>query len=247
MAAILIARDVKKSYTSGARTETVLTSVSFTIDAGRFACIMGPSGSGKSTLLHIVSGLEPPTSGLVLLDQQDVFALAERDRTLLRRSLVGFVFQFFNLIPNLSVRENIDLPLMMQGRERPGEDLHRKSVVELLGLAQKQDAMPHQLSGGEMQRTSIARAIVHKPRIVMADEPTGNLSSKAGREVMQLLRSSCDRFGQTILLVTHNPRDAAFADEVRFLKDGVLSADVHLKKGEVNETRVLEALEHLQI
>jgi len=208
---------------------------------------MGPSGSGKSTLLHVVSGLEPPTSGRVVLDQQDVFALGERDRTLLRRSLVGFVFQFFNLIPNLSVGENIELPLMMQGSPRPADDPHLRQVVEFLGLTHKLRSMPHQLSGGEMQRTSIARAIVHRPRIVMADEPTGNLSTRAGREVMQLLRSSCDRFGQTILLVTHNPRDAAFADEVHFLKDGVLAGDARLAKGEVSETRVIAALEQLQI
>ncbi len=256
----------------------VVTDVSISVKAGRFVTVMGPSGSGKSTLLHMVSGLEPPSGGTVHLDGHDLYAISEKQRTLLRRDLVGFVFQFYNLIPNLTAEENIRLPLMIgaqarpvaasvsraagaggaadrdggcaatgdsDGADRDGLDFDR--LVELFSLRDHLEQYPHQLSGGEMQRVSIARALISKPAVIMADEPTGNISTSAGEEVMRLFRRCCDEFGQTILLVTHNPRDAAFSDEVHFLKDGELHGDVALRDEGVTAEAINASLKTLGI
>jgi putative ABC transport system ATP-binding protein len=198
----------------------VLAGVDLAIDTGRFLCVMGPSGSGKSTLLHLISGLDQPTAGTVELAGADLERLSTRERTLLRRRTVGYVFQFFNLLPNLTVEENVELPLAIAGvADRAGVP----GLLERFGIARRGGAFPHQLSGGEMQRTSIARALAGGQPLLLCDEPTGNLSQQAGLEVMHALREACDRDHRTVLLVTHNPRDATFADEVRFLVDGKIS------------------------
>jgi putative ABC transport system ATP-binding protein len=196
---------------------------------------MGPSGSGKSTLLHLISGLDEPTAGTVELDGEELARLSLGAKTLLRRRTVGYVFQFFNLLPNLSVRENVGLPLAIAGQRDGAEERVVPALLERFGIAARAGAFPHQLSGGEMQRTSIARALAGAQPLLLADEPTGNLSQQAGLEVMQALREVCDRDRRTILLVTHNPRDATFADEVRFLVDGRIADEVLRKPMKIED------------
>ncbi len=267
---ILRTQGLYKFYGSGEGRVPVVRDVSLEVAAGRFVTVMGPSGSGKSTLLHMVSGLEPPSSGTVHLGGLDLYGLSERRRTLLRRDLVGFVFQFYNLIPNLTVDENIRLPLMIGagaapvlagagvagggatgGGDSPRAPLDHEAevarLVEVFQLGDKLKSYPHQLSGGEMQRVSVARALVSRPAIIMADEPTGNISSQAGEEVMQLFRRSCDEMGQTLLLVTHNSRDALFSDEVHFIKDGHLHAESSLSGAGVTADGVADTLARLRI
>ena len=207
----------------------VLRGIDLEIAAGSFVCVMGPSGSGKSTLLHLISGLDEPTEGAVELAGEEVGRLSLAARTLLRRRTVGYVFQFFNLLPNLSVRENVALPLAIAGQRDEQAHAAVPALLERFGIASRAHAFPHQLSGGEMQRTSLARALAGAQPLLLADEPTGNLSQQAGLEVMRALREVCDHDGRTILLVTHNPRDATFADEVRFLVDGRI-AELVLRK-----------------
>lgn len=244
---ILVASELYKFFGSGAGRFPVVREVSLSMAPGRFMAVMGPSGSGKSTLLHMVSGLEPPSGGSVTLAGEDLWGLSERRRTLLRRDTVGFVFQFFNLVPNLTVAENIRLPLMIGAQAPPGSEGDFDELVDGFALGGKLKSYPHQLSGGEMQRVSIARALIARPSVVMADEPTGNISSSAGEEVMKLFRKICDERGQSILLVTHNPRDASFADEVHFLKDGELHAEQSLTLGAVNAESVGNSLMALGI
>lgn len=225
----------------------VVADVSFSVPRGKLVTIMGPSGSGKSTLLHMVSGLEAPSGGTIELDGEDLYALSERKRTLLRRDTIGFVFQFYNLIPNLTVAENIRLPVLI-GAGGPGAETEQlDELITTFALQGKERSYPYQLSGGEMQRVSIARALVARPKILMADEPTGNISTSAGQEVMELFRRSCDERGQTILLVTHNPRDAAYSDEVHFLKDGELHDERALAGSEVTPENIAAALAALGI
>lgn len=226
---------------------TGLREVSFTVEKGKFVCIMGPSGSGKSTLLHLISGLDEASAGKVQLAGKNTVGLSPRQRTLLRRETVGYVFQFFNLLPHLTLRENIGLPLSIAG-ERP--EAHKERIDGLIarfGLEKRADALPHQLSGGEMQRTSIARALAGGQPLLLCDEPTGNLSQKAGAEVMETLRKVVDDDGKTVLLVTHNPRDAAFADEVRFLVDGKIVDEPRLTGPGLEVDQVHEALKQLSI
>ena len=247
MSAIVRAEDVYKFHEQGGEQTAALRGVTFEVAEGEFACIMGPSGSGKTTLLHLLSGLDAPSAGRVLLGGADLGALSERRRTLQRRTTVGYVFQFFNLMPNLTVRENLGLPLAIQGK-RPESDAER--IVDLarrLGIERRLDALPHQLSGGEMQRTSIARALIGGQPLLLCDEPTGNLSQKAGAEVMELLRRCADEERRAVLLVTHNPRDAAFADRVAFLLDGALDADTVLRGPDIRVEDVHEALAGLSI
>jgi len=198
----------------------ILRGVDLAVGEREFVCVMGPSGSGKTTLLHLLSGLDEPSAGKVLLGGQDLAELSVEQRTLRRRQAIGYVFQFFNLLPNLSVIENVGLPLSIAGGHPERERARIDALLNRLGLASRAEALPHQLSGGEMQRTSIARALVGGQKLLLADEPTGNLSQKAGLEVMQLLRHAVDEDQRSVLLVTHNPRDACFADRVLFLVDG---------------------------
>jgi len=211
----------------------VLSGIDLEIAAGSFVCVMGPSGSGKSTLLHLISGLDEPSAGKIELAGEELGALSLRERTLLRRRTVGYVFQFFNLLPNLTVEENVELPLAIAGRAGAEERAAVPALLERFGIASRRAAFPHQLSGGEMQRTSIARALAGRQPLLLCDEPTGNLAQQAGLEVMQTLRQVCDQDGRTVLLVTHNPRDATFADEVRFLLDGRIADTVLRGKLEI--------------
>jgi putative ABC transport system ATP-binding protein len=206
---------------------------------------MGPSGSGKSTLLHLVSGLDQPDAGHVVLGGARLDELDERRRTLARRRTVGHVFQFFNLLPDLTVYENVALPIQIAGARVDAARV--RDVLGRLGLSGREQARPHELSGGEMQRASIARALLGDQPLLLCDEPTGNLSQKAGLEVMELLRRVCDEDGRAVLLVTHNPRDATYADRVLFLVDGELAEGVELRGPGIQVETVHETLARLSI
>ena len=220
----------------------VLQDVSFDVAEGEFVCVMGPSGSGKTTLLHILSGLDQPSAGHVSLRGKKLQALTERQRTLERRAGIGYVFQFFNLLPNLTVLENVGLPLAIQGQHPRGFEDGLRGLLARFGLDGKERSFPHQLSGGELQRTSIARALAGGQPLLLCDEPTGNLSQRAGLGVMETLRRVCDEDDRTVLLVTHNPRDATFADRVLFLVDGKLDVENGLAGPGLTVEQVHEAL-----
>ncbi|MGC8877969.1 MAG: ABC transporter ATP-binding protein [Anaerolineae bacterium] len=217
---ILEARQVSKQYRMGEVTVHALNGVDFTVAKGEFVAIMGPSGSGKSTLLHLLGGLDSVSDGEITLAGHRLTQLDDNQVTLVRRRNIGFIFQFFNLLPMLSAEENIALPLLIDGQN---PNAHRERIdhlLQLVGLADRRHHKPDQLSGGEQQRVAIARALVTNPAIVLADEPTGNLDSKTGEEILRLLRRSCDELHQTIVMVTHDARAASFADRVVFLMDG---------------------------
>lgn len=223
----------------------VLTDVSFQVEPGRFVCVMGPSGSGKSTLLHLIAGLDEPSTGDVQLAGRSLGELPESERTRLRRDSIGFVFQFFNLLPNLTVEENVGLPIAIRG-EKP-ERAHVERTMARVGLEGRLDALPHELSGGQMQRVSIARALCGGQPLLLCDEPTGNLSQSAGLEIMELLRRLVDEQNATVLLVTHNPRDAALADRVLFLVDGHLDVAHALNGPDLTVEQVHARLAELHI
>jgi putative ABC transport system ATP-binding protein len=211
---------LSKVYGEGSTTVRALRDVSLEFPNGEFAAIMGPSGSGKSTLLHILGALDKPSSGQVIVAGTDLSGLSDKKLTLLRRERMGFVFQFYNLIPTLSAEENVLLPALIAG-ERAGRYSERlDELLELVGLTDRRTHRPDELSGGEQQRVAIARALVRNPDIILADEPTGNLDSKTGAGVLDLLKESAARYDQTILMVTHDPLAAATADRVIFLSDG---------------------------
>ena len=211
---------LSKVYGESSTAVRALNDVSLEFPNGEFAAIMGPSGSGKSTLLHILGALDKPSSGRVIVGGTDLSGLSDRRLTLLRRERMGFVFQFFNLIPTLSAEENVLLPALIAG-ERAGKYSERlDELLDLVGLTERRTHRPDELSGGEQQRVAIARALIRNPDIILADEPTGNLDSKTGAGVLDLLKHSAARYDQTILMVTHDPRAAASADRVVFLSDG---------------------------
>jgi putative ABC transport system ATP-binding protein len=216
--AIVSAIDVDRRYGEGEAAVDALDGVTLDFERGRFTAIMGPSGSGKSTLMHILAGLDRPTAGRVVVDGVDLGPLDDRRMTELRRDKFGFVFQFFNLLPVLSAQENIVLPLSIAGRRPDREWLEQ--LVDTVGLADRLTHRPSQLSGGQQQRVAVARALVTKPAVVFADEPTGNLDSKASDEVLALLRRSVDDFGQTVVMVSHDAHAASVADRVVVLADG---------------------------
>ena len=210
--------DLTKRYGSGDASVIALDSVSVELYAGEFTAVMGPSGSGKSTLMHCCAALDSATSGTVYVGDTELTQLKDKELTRLRRDEIGFVFQSFNLVPTLTAEENITLPLSIAGR-RPDPDWYR-TVIDTVGLRDRLGHRPNQLSGGQQQRVAIARALASRPSIVFADEPTGNLDSRSGAEVLALLRRSVDEFGQTVVMVTHDPVAAAFTDRVVFLADG---------------------------
>ena len=212
--------DLSKVYGEGSTAVRALAGVSLEFPNGEFAAIMGPSGSGKSTLLHILGALDKPTSGRVVVGGTELSGLSDRKLTLLRRQRMGFVFQFFNLIPTLSAEENVLLPALIAGEKAGNYTERLDELLELVGLLRRRTHRPDELSGGEQQRVAIARALIRNPDIILADEPTGNLDSKTGAGVLELLRMSAARYEQTILMVTHDPRAAATADRVVFLSDG---------------------------
>jgi len=211
-------RDVRKVYGRGEGAVVALDGVSAALSAGSFTAIMGPSGSGKSTFLNVAAGLDRPTSGSVALGDADLAHLSERQLTILRRERVGFVFQAFNLLPSLTVAQNIALPLRLDGR-RPRRSAVRE-IAARVGLDQRLRDRPSQLSGGQQQRVAIARALITRPEVVFADEPTGALDTRTGREVLALLRRVVDEDGHTVVMVTHDPAAAAYADRVMLLSDG---------------------------
>jgi putative ABC transport system ATP-binding protein len=217
------AEDVRRVFGEGDAAVTALDGVTVGFPSGRFTAIMGPSGSGKSTLMHILAGLDRPTSGTVRIDGVDLGALDDAKLTELRRDKVGFVFQFFNLLPVLSAEENILLPLSLAGRD-PDRDRFAR-LVEAVDLGDRLSHRPSELSGGQQQRVAIARALVAAPAVVFADEPTGNLDTHSSEEVLTLLRRAVDDFGQTIVMVTHDPVAASFADRVLVLVDGRIVRD----------------------
>jgi len=247
MPPILQVRELYKFFDRREGAAPVLRSVDFQVEAGEFVCIMGPSGSGKSTLLHILSGLDEPSAGSIHLAGKNFKDLSEGERTLLRRQQIGYVFQFFNLMPNLTLHENVGLPLAIQGKHPSAHAAEIDALLSRLGLAGKERQFPHQLSGGEMQRTSIARAVAGGQPLLLCDEPTGNLSQKAGAEVMAFLRRICDEDGKTVVLVTHNPRDATFADRVLFLVDGALDSEHALHGPGLTVEQIHERLAALHI
>lgn len=214
-------KSVSKIYGKTDTAVHALREVSLTVEQGEFVAVVGPSGSGKSTLLHLVGGVDRSSSGRILVDGQDLSRLGEKQLSLYRRRRIGFVFQFYNLIPVLTVEENIALPLMLDGLKP--DQAWMDELISRLGLQDKRHALPGQLSGGQQQRTAMARALIHRPALVLADEPTGNLDSVNGREIMTLLRDTVRRVGQTLLLITHDPNIAAQADRVIIIEDGRLS------------------------
>ena len=210
--------DVSKTYGSGDAAVTALDHVSVELYEGEFTAVMGPSGSGKSTLMHCLAALDDVTSGQVHVGDTELSTLKDKELTRLRRDRIGFVFQSFNLVPTLTAEENITLPLSIAGR-KPDPEWYR-TILETVGLEDRLGHRPNQLSGGQQQRVAVARALASRPSIVFADEPTGNLDSRSGAEVLSLLRRSVDEFGQTVVMVTHDPVAAAFTDRVLFLADG---------------------------
>ena len=228
MPVILEARNLVKRYPLGEGEVEALRGVSMAVEQGEFVAIMGASGSGKSTMLHMLGGLDLPTSGEVVIDGVNISALDEEHRTLTRRDKTGFVFQFFNLLPLLTVEENVALPFLIAGEQA---SRHRERIDELLalvGLADKARHRPDQLSAGEQQRVALARALATEPAILLADEPTGNLDYTTGAEILDLLWDSAERLGQTIILVTHDARAAAYADRVLVVRDGQLRDEIAL-------------------
>ena len=215
---ILETQGLTKIYGSGETAVHALRGVDLAVENGEFVAIVGTSGSGKSTLLHMLGGLDRPTAGKVLVDGQDIFALKDEALTIFRRRRVGFVFQSYNLVPMLSVYENIVLPIQLDGA-KVDEDYVRE-VIRTLGLSDRLHSLPNQLSGGQQQRVAIARALATKPAIVLADEPTGNLDSKTSQDVLGLMKVTSQRFGQTMVMITHNEEIAQLADRVVRVEDG---------------------------
>jgi len=226
---VLETKELNKRYDLGKQVVKALEKVNFIVEQGEFVAIMGPSGSGKSTLLHLIGGLEQPSDGEITLNGQRLSLMKDKQITLLRRRNIGFVFQFFNLLPTLSAQENITLPLVIDGKNVRNYRNRLDTILELIGLTDRRDHKPEQLSGGEQQRVALARALITEPAIVLADEPTGNLDSKTGMVIMQLLRRSCDELGQTIVVVTHDPRAASTADRVVFLRDGLIADEIRFE------------------
>ena len=223
--AVVVARDVTRRYGQGQTCVDALRGVSVDIESAKLTAVMGPSGSGKSTLMHILAGLDKPTAGSVEVAGQEITNMSDGDLTKLRREHIGFVFQFFNLLPMLSAEENITLPLSISG-ERP-EEAWLKQVVDDVGLSDRLKHRPAELSGGQQQRVAIARALVSRPTVLFADEPTGNLDSTTGNEILQLIRDSVDSRGQTTVMVTHDARAASTADRILFLDDGLIVREMH--------------------
>ena len=218
--AVVTASDVTRRYGEGETAVEALRGVSLVVSPGELVAVMGPSGSGKSTLMHILAGLDKPTSGDVVIAGESIIGMSDNDLTHLRRRSIGFIFQFFNLLPMLTAEENVLLPLSIAG-EKPDKDFF-ETLLNKMGLANRRKHLPSELSGGQQQRVAIARALVSRPAIVFADEPTGNLDSKTSGEILELMRDSVESYGQTTVMVTHESRAAAIADRVLFLADGLI-------------------------
>jgi putative ABC transport system ATP-binding protein len=239
MAVILEAHDLVKRYALGDGSVDALRGVSLSVAKGEFVAIMGSSGSGKSTMLHLLGGLDRPSEGSVLIDGINISQLSDEEATLTRREKTGFVFQFFNLISLLSVAENVALPFLIAGDSLATHRERVDALLELVGLSDKAKHRPDQLSAGEQQRVALARALANEPAILLADEPTGNLDFVTGTEILDLIWDSCDRLGQTIVLVTHDARAAAYADRVLIVRDGTIRDEIELGRRRDHEARPL--------
>jgi len=239
--AVVTAHDITRRYGEGDTAVDALRGVSLEVEQGKLTAIMGPSGSGKSTLMHILAALDRPTSGFVTVAGTRLGQLNDKTITLLRRQHIGFIFQFFNLLPMLTAEENIALPLTLAG-EKPDRPFFN-DLVKRVGLADRLTHRPSELSGGQQQRVAIARALVSKPTVVFADEPTGNLDSKTGGEILELLHESVESYGQTMVMVTHEARAAASADRILFLADGRIIKDL----GRAGEEEILETIREVTL
>lgn len=228
--AVLEVKDLCKVYGEGDTAVHAVDHVSFEVEKGEFVAIVGASGSGKSTLMNLIGGIDHPTAGKVMIDGEDLYALSENERAIFRRRNIGMIFQFYNLIPTLTAEENIMLPFLLDKR-RP-EKAKVKDLLALLGLEARATHLPSALSGGQQQRVSIGRALINDPAFILADEPTGNLDSQSGREVMALLQMANRKYHQTVLLITHDERIALSADRILTIGDGKLLRDEVLKGGE---------------
>jgi putative ABC transport system ATP-binding protein len=236
---VVMAGGLVRRYGEGDTAVEALRGVSLGIEAGRMTAIMGPSGSGKSTLMHLLAGLDTPTEGSIVVDGVDITKLSEKKLTKLRRDTIGFVFQFFNLLPMLTAEENITLPLEIAGKKAEKQWLDE--LLATVGIADRRSHRPAELSGGQQQRVAVARALVTKPKVLFADEPTGNLDSQSSKEVLALLRKSVDEWGQTIVMVTHDAGAAAMADRILFIADGRIVRDLE----ESTAAEVLAAMQEV--
>lgn len=215
---ILKVQNLTKKYGKKDTEVVALDNVSFSVEKGEFIAIVGASGSGKSTLLHLMGGVDKPTSGKVFINDKDIYQLSKDDLAVFRRREIGIIYQFYNLIPILNVKENILLPCNLDGKKV--EEKHLQEIIELLGLSNREEHLPNQLSGGQQQRVAIGRAIINNPSIILADEPTGNLDSKSSKEIIELLKKSNKKYNQTILLITHDMSIAEQADRIIKIQDG---------------------------
>ena len=220
---ILRVENLTKSYGKGETKVDALKNINLSINKGEFVAIVGPSGSGKSTLLHLIGGVDRPTNGKVFINDVDIYSLKEKDLSIFRRRNVGLIYQFYNLIPVLSAKENILLPAELDNRKIDKKYLD--DLLKTLGLKERENHLPNELSGGQQQRTSIGRALINRPSIVLADEPTGNLDSKNSKEVLELLKLSVKRYNQTLIMITHDTNIALQADRVITIEDGIIKDD----------------------
>jgi putative ABC transport system ATP-binding protein len=239
IAPVVTARNVTRRYGEGETAVDALRGVSLEIEPGKLTAVMGPSGSGKSTLMHILAGLDKPTSGSVTIAGHEITTMNDNELTHLRRKHIGFVFQFYNLLPMLTAEENVKLPLSVAGAKV--DDRWFRELIQKVGLAGRLGHRPAELSGGQQQRVAVARSLISKPTVVFADEPTGNLDSKSSAEILQLLQDSSASYGQTIVMVTHDPRAAAIADRILYLADGLIVLD----QPGANEADVLQTMNSL--
>ena len=238
--AVVTARDVTRTYGQGDTAVNALCGVSLDIERGQLTAVMGPSGSGKSTLMHILAGLDKPTGGDVAIDGTSISDLSDTELTKLRRRHIGFVFQFFNLLPMLTAEENILLPLELGGAKMDKD--WNDSIIERVGLSDRRKHRPSELSGGQQQRVAIARALISRPTVVFADEPTGNLDSSTSHEILELLRESVENLGQTFVMVSHDPQASAIADRTLFLADGLIVREL----GKATAHEVLKTMEQVE-
>lgn len=220
---VLRTEDLTREYGFGDNKVVALNHVSFSVEEGEFVTILGPSGSGKSTLLHLLGGVDKPTSGKVYIGGQSIYEMKERELTAFRRREIGQIYQFYNLIPVLNVEENICLPMLLDHRQAERKDLDE--LLELLGLTERVNHLPSELSGGQQQRVAIGRALISKPKLILADEPTGNLDQKNSREIIKLFRELNEKYGQTILLITHDEKIAEQAERILVIEDGQIVKD----------------------